>query len=136
MKARQQGISSMRVTRNNWRMHEHGSRKRLSLVPQYKRKDLSSSKTYLGLHLPLLRGDNDHAILRGNNLDTHSVGEKVDNITPFHCCIRSSISICNNAIPTVRLVYGLYSQHSQDNLERSAIVSYPLPTMWDKAPWS
>uniref|UniRef100_A0A6N2M0G8 PGG domain-containing protein n=1 Tax=Salix viminalis TaxID=40686 RepID=A0A6N2M0G8_SALVM len=106
----------------------------LSLASSLTSLDLSSSKTYLGLHLTLLRGDNDHAILRGNNFDTHSVGEKVDSITPFHCCIPSSISICNNAIPTVRLVYGLYSQHSQDDLERSAIVSYPLPTMWDKAP--
>ncbi|KAF9672127.1 hypothetical protein SADUNF_Sadunf11G0008400 [Salix dunnii] len=103
----------------------------LSLASSLTSLDLSSSKTYLGLLLPLLRGDNDHAILWGNNFDTHSVGEKVDNITPFHCCIPSSISICNNAIPTVRLIYGLYSQHSQDDLERSVIVSYPLPTMGD-----
>ncbi|KAJ6376942.1 hypothetical protein OIU76_025990 [Salix suchowensis] len=69
-----------------------------------------------------------------HNFDTHSVGEKVDNITPFHCCIPSSLSICNNAIPSVRLIYGLYIQHSEDIRESSATVSFPLPTTGEKAP--
>jgi len=97
---------------------------------------LSSSKTSFWLHLPLLCCDNDHAIFWGHNLDTHSVREKVDNITPFHCCIPSSLNICNNAIPSVRLIYGLYIQQSQDNQESSTIVSCPLPTTGEKAPSS
>ncbi|CAK7349431.1 unnamed protein product [Dovyalis caffra] len=43
----------------------------------------------------------------GNNFDTHSIREKVNYITPFHCCIPSCLGICNNAAPSLRLLYGL-----------------------------
>jgi len=87
---------------------------------------LSSSKTCCWLLLPLLCCVNDHAILWGNNFDTHSDREEVDNITPFHCFIPSCLNIWNIAIPSVRLLYGLYIQHSQQKLESLSIVSCPL----------
>jgi len=102
-------------------------------TPYIAAMNFASSETSCWLHIPLLCCDNDHAIFWGHNLDTHSVREKVDNTTPFHCCIPSSLSICNNAISSVRLIYGLYIQHSQENQESSKTVSCPLPTVGENA---
>uniref|UniRef100_A0A6N2LZR2 PGG domain-containing protein n=1 Tax=Salix viminalis TaxID=40686 RepID=A0A6N2LZR2_SALVM len=104
------------------------------LTSPFEQKDSILSSRKRSLPFPCCY--NDHAIFWGYNFDTHSVREKADNITPFHCCIPSSLSICNNAIPSVRLIYGFYIQHSEDNQESSVSISCPLPTMGEKAPSS
>nr|TKR68722.1 hypothetical protein D5086_0000310030 [Populus alba] len=60
--------------------------------------------------------------------------DKVNNITPFRCFISSCLGIYNNAIPSLRLISGLYLRHSQEKLESSGTVSGPFPTTGEKAP--